>query len=120
MSLVLLVFFFQLTFFFSWFYIRFYQDHSQSEVSSTLTAIFALFIALLTSALVPVDVFLVSYMKNPDGSWKVLYVAGGGGGGGVRGGGGGGEEGRRGWWGLRGCTHSLGYGHTFWLVAESQ
>lgn len=55
---------------FSWFYIRFYQDHAQSEVSSTLTAIVALSVTLLTVALVPVDIFLVSYMKNDDGSWK--------------------------------------------------
>ncbi|KAK2562349.1 putative lysosomal cobalamin transporter [Acropora cervicornis] len=40
-----------LIFFFSWFYIRFYQDHSQTEVSSTLTAIFALTVTLLTTAL---------------------------------------------------------------------
>ncbi|EDO26610.1 predicted protein, partial [Nematostella vectensis] len=32
--------------------------------------IIALFIALMTTALVPVDIFLVSYMKNDDGSWK--------------------------------------------------
>ncbi|XP_020623548.1 probable lysosomal cobalamin transporter [Orbicella faveolata] len=59
-----------LTFIFSWFYIRFYQDHAQSEVSSTLTGILALAITLLTIALVPVDIFLVSYMKNSDGTWK--------------------------------------------------
>ncbi|KAL9980898.1 hypothetical protein ACROYT_G009538 [Oculina patagonica] len=59
-----------LTFIFSWFYIRFYQDHAQSEVSSTLTGIVALAITLLTIALVPVDIFLVSYMKNADGTWK--------------------------------------------------
>lgn len=59
-----------LIFIFSWFYIRFYQDHAQSEVSSTLTAIVALAITLLTTALVPVDIFLVSYMKNDDGTWK--------------------------------------------------
>lgn len=59
-----------LSFIFSWFYIRFYQDHAQSEVSSTLTAIVALAITLLTTALVPVDIFLVSYMKNDDGTWK--------------------------------------------------
>ena len=64
----------QLTFIFSWFYIRFYQDHAQSEVSSTLTGILALAITLLTTALVPVDIFLVSYMKNADGTWKVCYL----------------------------------------------
>lgn len=59
-----------LIFFFSWFYIRFYQDHSQTEVSSTLTAIFALTVTLLTTALVPVDIFIVSYMKHDNGTWK--------------------------------------------------
>ncbi|KXJ15975.1 probable lysosomal cobalamin transporter [Exaiptasia diaphana] len=59
-----------MTLIFSWFYIRYYQDNSLSEVSSTITAIIALVIALLTSALVPVDIFLVSFMKNNDGSWK--------------------------------------------------
>lgn len=68
------VFYQQLTFIFSWFYIRFYQDHAQSEVSSTLTGIVALAITLLTTALVPVDIFLVSYMKNADGTWKVCYT----------------------------------------------
>ena len=32
---------------------------------------FGLFVALLTSAVVPVDVFLVSYMKNSNGTFKV-------------------------------------------------
>ena len=70
-SCVCFVFYQQLTFIFSWFYIRFYQDHAQSEVSSTLTGILALAITLLTTALVPVDIFLVSYMKDADGTWKV-------------------------------------------------
>lgn len=38
---------------------------------STITAIFALAVALITSALLPVDIFLVSYMKNPNGTFKV-------------------------------------------------
>lgn len=57
-------------FVFSWVYIRYYQDHSESEVSTTVTAIIALTITLVTSAIVPVDIFLVSYMKNNDGSFK--------------------------------------------------
>ncbi|XP_074637159.1 putative lysosomal cobalamin transporter [Acropora palmata] len=65
-----------LIFFFSWFYIRFYQDHSQTEVSSTLTAIFALTVTLLTTALVPVDIFIVSYMKHDNGTWKDWCVDG--------------------------------------------
>ncbi|XP_066272446.1 probable lysosomal cobalamin transporter [Branchiostoma lanceolatum] len=59
-----------LAFLFSWFYIRYYQSRHDSEVSSTLTAIAALAITLLTSALVPVDIFLVSYMKTSDGHFK--------------------------------------------------
>lgn len=38
---------------------------------STITAIFALAVALISSALLPVDIFLVSYMKNPNGTFKV-------------------------------------------------
>ena len=56
---------------FSWIYVRYYQDHAESEVSTTLTAIFALTITLVTSAIVPVDIFVVSFMKNTDGSFKV-------------------------------------------------
>lgn len=67
----LLLYDLQLILVFSWFYVRYYQDHAQSEVSTTLTAILALSVCLLTVALVPVDIFLVSYMKNDDGSWKV-------------------------------------------------
>jgi len=59
-----------LTFIFSWVYIRLFQHHDSSKVASTLGSIIGLFITLLTIALVPVDVFLVSYMKNPDGSFK--------------------------------------------------
>ena len=66
--------FFQLTFIFSWIYVRLFQHHELSKVVSTLTAIFGLFITLLTTALVPVDVFLVSYMKNSDGTFKVTML----------------------------------------------
>lgn len=38
---------------------------------STITAIFALAVALISSALLPVDIFLVSYMKNQNGTFKV-------------------------------------------------
>uniref|UniRef100_A0A8C5C079 Lysosomal cobalamin transport escort protein LMBD1 n=1 Tax=Gadus morhua TaxID=8049 RepID=A0A8C5C079_GADMO len=38
---------------------------------STITAICALAIALITTALLPVDIFLVSFMKNPNGTYKV-------------------------------------------------
>lgn len=59
-----------LAFIFAWVYVRLFQHHEFSEVSSTLTAIFALFITLMTTALVPVDVFLISYMKYPNGTFK--------------------------------------------------
>uniref|UniRef100_A0A8K9UT01 Lysosomal cobalamin transport escort protein LMBD1 n=1 Tax=Oncorhynchus mykiss TaxID=8022 RepID=A0A8K9UT01_ONCMY len=47
-----------------------YQSRQESEVISTITAICALAIALITSALLPVDIFLVSYMKHPNGTYK--------------------------------------------------
>lgn len=59
-----------LTFIFAWIYVRLFQHHELSEVSSTLTAVLGLFVALLTSAVVPVDVFLISYMKNSNGTFK--------------------------------------------------
>ncbi|XP_062320462.1 lysosomal cobalamin transport escort protein LMBD1 [Osmerus eperlanus] len=55
---------------FCWVYIRKYQSRQESEVISTITAICALAIALITSALLPVDIFLVSYMKKPNGTYK--------------------------------------------------
>lgn len=45
-----------------------------STVSSTITGVIALSVTLLTTALVPVDVFLVSFMKNSDGTFKVLVA----------------------------------------------
>uniref|UniRef100_A0A671KRJ2 Lysosomal cobalamin transport escort protein LMBD1 n=1 Tax=Sinocyclocheilus anshuiensis TaxID=1608454 RepID=A0A671KRJ2_9TELE len=55
---------------FCWVYIRKYQSRQESEVISTITAICALAIALITSALLPVDIFLVSFMKYPNGTYK--------------------------------------------------
>ncbi|XP_060772463.1 lysosomal cobalamin transport escort protein LMBD1 isoform X5 [Neoarius graeffei] len=55
---------------FCWFYIRNYQSRQESEVISTITAICALAIALITSALLPVDIFLVSFMKYQNGTYK--------------------------------------------------
>ncbi|CAL8257485.1 unnamed protein product [Lota lota] len=55
---------------FCWFYIRKYQSRQESEAVSTITAICALAIALITTALLPVDIFLVSFMKNPNGTYK--------------------------------------------------
>uniref|UniRef100_A0A8K9XBH6 Lysosomal cobalamin transport escort protein LMBD1 n=1 Tax=Oncorhynchus mykiss TaxID=8022 RepID=A0A8K9XBH6_ONCMY len=51
-----------------------YQSRQESEVISTITAICALAIALITSALLPVDIFLVSYMKHPNGTYKVRQI----------------------------------------------
>ena len=64
--------FLQVIFLFSWIYVRYYQDHLESEVSTTITAIIALTVTLITSAMVPLDIFLVSYMKNSDGTFKVM------------------------------------------------
>ncbi|XP_064624509.1 probable lysosomal cobalamin transporter [Lineus longissimus] len=56
--------------FFSFIYIRYFQSKYDSELSSTIVSIFALAVALFTSALVPVDIFLVSFMKNRNGTFK--------------------------------------------------
>lgn len=55
---------------FSGIYIKYYMSKTESEWSTTISAIVALSITLLTTALIPVDVFLVSFMKNSDGSFK--------------------------------------------------
>ncbi|XP_040284562.1 lysosomal cobalamin transport escort protein LMBD1 [Bufo bufo] len=55
---------------FCWVYIRKYQSCQESEAVSTITAIFSLAVALITSALLPVDIFLVSFMKNENGTFK--------------------------------------------------
>jgi LMBR1 domain-containing protein 1 len=39
--------------------------------STTISGIISLSITLLTVCIVPIDVFLVSFMKNSDGSFKV-------------------------------------------------
>ena len=53
-------------------YIFWYRSENSSEMSKSATAvsIFALTVTLVTSILVPVDVFLVSFMKNPNGTYK--------------------------------------------------
>uniref|UniRef100_A0A8D3DPR3 Lysosomal cobalamin transport escort protein LMBD1 n=1 Tax=Scophthalmus maximus TaxID=52904 RepID=A0A8D3DPR3_SCOMX len=55
---------------FCWVYIRKFQSRQESEVVSTITAICALAVALISSALLPVDIFPVSFMKYPDGTYK--------------------------------------------------
>ena len=46
------------------------MSKTESEWSTTISAVIALSVTLLTTALIPVDVFLVSFMKNSDGSFK--------------------------------------------------
>ena len=65
------LFHFQLILFFSFFYIRYFQSKYDSEMHSTITSILGLALALLTVALVPIDIFLVSYMKQSNGTFKV-------------------------------------------------
>ncbi|XP_013380006.1 probable lysosomal cobalamin transporter [Lingula anatina] len=59
-----------LTLIFSALYIRLHRSKTDSERSSTITSVLAVAVALLTSALVPVDIFLVAFMKDPDGKFK--------------------------------------------------
>ena len=66
---------FQLVLLFSGFYIKYYMSKTESEWSTTISAILALSITLFTTALIPVDVFLVSFMKNSDGSFKDWAVS---------------------------------------------
>ncbi|XP_032817427.2 lysosomal cobalamin transport escort protein LMBD1 isoform X1 [Petromyzon marinus] len=55
---------------FAWFYVRCYQSRHDSEASSTVTAILAVAIALSAAALLVVDIFLVSFAKLPNGTYK--------------------------------------------------
>ncbi|XP_077870530.1 putative lysosomal cobalamin transporter, partial [Saccoglossus kowalevskii] len=55
---------------FAFLYARFYRSKRDSETCTTVIGIISLTVALLTIALVPVDIFLVSYMKCPDGTFK--------------------------------------------------
>ncbi|XP_013783878.1 probable lysosomal cobalamin transporter isoform X1 [Limulus polyphemus] len=58
------------TLLFSFLYVRFFHSRYDSDRSTTVTSILALSVTLLTSLLLPVDVFLASYMKNSDGTFK--------------------------------------------------
>ncbi|KAL5022678.1 hypothetical protein ScPMuIL_001833 [Solemya velum] len=51
-------------------YVRYFTSKYDSTVSTTLSSVFALTVTLLTTALVPVDIFLVSFMKTSDGYFK--------------------------------------------------
>ncbi|XP_071965317.1 probable lysosomal cobalamin transporter [Antedon mediterranea] len=61
---------FVLTFLFSTWYVLYYRYKRHSECSSTLTAILGLSVSLLTVIMGPVDVFLVSFMKDDNGEFK--------------------------------------------------
>ncbi|NWQ69860.1 LMBD1 protein, partial [Neopipo cinnamomea] len=54
-----------------WIYVRKYQSKKKSEVIPPPTAIFALAVALKKKALLPPPPFLVSYMKNQNGTFKI-------------------------------------------------
>lgn len=55
---------------FAIFYIRYYQSRFESEVCSVLSSIAGLAVILMVCALLPVDIFLVSFMKTPEGEFK--------------------------------------------------
>jgi len=54
---------------FSVFYVLIHRASSPRYLGTTIITILGLFCALISSVLVPVDVFLVSYMKKADGTW---------------------------------------------------
>ena len=69
---------------FSFLYVRYYQHKSEKEfgihvrcnrgshvTGTTAVAMVGMVIALLTTALIPVDIFLVSSFKNSDGTFHV-------------------------------------------------
>jgi len=58
------------TFIFSSAYVSLYKHKKDSACSATLTSILGVTVALLLAALAPVDIFLVSFMKNADGTFK--------------------------------------------------
>ncbi|KAI1297892.1 putative lysosomal cobalamin transporter [Halotydeus destructor] len=55
---------------FAFIYLRRYRNPYESDTISFITCVFSLIVVLITSALLPVDIFLVSYMKQPDGEFK--------------------------------------------------
>jgi len=57
---------------FSLVYVVWYRSDRPNHraLGTFIIAVLGLFVSLVTSILVPVDVFLISYMKNSDGSWK--------------------------------------------------
>lgn len=64
----------QITSLFSFCYLRRYRNPYEKDACSFATAVISLIIVLITSALLPVDIFLVSSMKNQDGSFQAWAV----------------------------------------------
>lgn len=64
--------FFQLILLFSGAYVKYFISKRDGTLSTTLSSVVALSVTLLTTALIPVDVFLVSFMKKTDGTFKVI------------------------------------------------
>jgi len=58
------------SFFFSISYVKYYQHKREKEFGSTMVTTLALTTGLLTIALVPVDIYMVSSLKNSDGSFE--------------------------------------------------
>ena len=59
-----------LSFIFALGYIRYYSHQTERECGPTTVAVLALTVVLLTGAIVPVDVFLASTLKEHDGTYK--------------------------------------------------
>jgi len=55
---------------FAWTYVRYYQHRREREAGPTVISILALVVTLLTTALIPVDIFLVSSFKSTDGTFN--------------------------------------------------
>ncbi|KAF7488373.1 putative lysosomal cobalamin transporter [Sarcoptes scabiei] len=55
---------------FSVYYVKKYTNPVDSTKETTITAITSLVIALLTCSLLPIDIFIVSSMKYPNGTFK--------------------------------------------------
>lgn len=60
----------QFTILFAFFYLRRYRFPHETDFISFATSVFALVICLVTSALLPIDIFLVSVMKTPEGEFE--------------------------------------------------
>ncbi|CAG2164771.1 unnamed protein product [Oppiella nova] len=55
---------------FSILYVKRYRNPYESDRGSSITSIVALFVSLLTCALIPVDIFIVSFMKDSSSHFK--------------------------------------------------